>query len=77
MDDTAQERLRQLADRLDIVDCLRCYTQGMDRLDRDLVRSAHHHHDDAVDASLVTVTARDRTDISDQRPLVIRPATAG
>jgi hypothetical protein len=45
-DDRAQ-RLAELADRTDILDCMHRYTRGMDRLDRDLVRSAYH--DDAVD----------------------------
>jgi hypothetical protein len=57
-DDGALEpRLRQLADRLDIVDCLHRYARGMDRLDRELVRSAYH--DDAVDDHVAFVGPAD------------------
>lgn len=42
-----EEKLQRLADRADIVDCLHRYARGMDRLDRELARSAYH--DDAVD----------------------------
>jgi hypothetical protein len=45
--DERAQRLVELADRTDILDCMHRYTRGMDRLDRDLVRSAYH--DDAVD----------------------------
>lgn len=41
------EKLQRLADRAEIIDCLHRYARGMDRLDRDLARSAYH--DDAVD----------------------------
>ena len=41
------DALQRLADRADIVDCLHRYARGMDRLDRDLARSAYH--EDAVD----------------------------
>jgi hypothetical protein len=34
--------LTALVDRAEIVDCLHRYTRGMDRLDRDLARSAYH-----------------------------------
>ena len=34
--------LERLADRADIIDCLHRYARGMDRLDRDLARSAYH-----------------------------------
>ncbi|ADP80866.1 nuclear transport factor 2 family protein [Pseudofrankia inefficax] len=47
MDDATQQRLLRLADRADIIDCLARYARGMDRLDRDLARSAYH--DDAID----------------------------
>lgn len=47
MDDTELARLRALADRAEILDCLTRYCRGMDRLDRDLARSAYH--DGAVD----------------------------
>jgi hypothetical protein len=40
-------RLRTLVDRSEILDCVHRYCRGMDRLDRDLARSAYH--DDAVD----------------------------
>ena len=36
-----------LVDRTQILDCLHRYTRGMDRLDRELARSAYH--DDAID----------------------------
>jgi hypothetical protein len=39
--------LRALLDRAEILDCLHRYTRGMDRMDRDLARSAYH--DGAVD----------------------------
>ena len=45
--DDLESRLRDLADRSEIVDCLTRYARGMDRQDRDLVRSAYH--DDAID----------------------------
>jgi hypothetical protein len=41
------EKLQHLIDRTDILDCIHRYTRGMDRLDREMVRSAFH--DDAVD----------------------------
>ena len=40
-------RLGELVDRAEILDCLHRYTRGMDRLDRELARSAYH--DDAID----------------------------
>ncbi len=40
-------RLQALLDRTEILDCLARYARGMDRLDRELARSAYH--DDAVD----------------------------
>lgn len=40
-------RLRALEDRAAILDCLTRYARGMDRLDRELARSAYH--DDAID----------------------------
>ena len=40
-------RLRALEDRNEILDCLARYARGMDRLDRELARSAYH--DDAID----------------------------
>lgn len=47
MDDRDTARLRAMADRAEILDCIHRYCRGMDRLDRDLARSAYH--DDAVD----------------------------
>ncbi|HET6951635.1 MAG TPA: nuclear transport factor 2 family protein [Acidimicrobiales bacterium] len=47
MDDLDLARIRAIADRAEILDCITRYCRGMDRLDRDLVRSAYH--DDAVD----------------------------
>lgn len=44
---TLAPRLRELVDRAEILDCLHRYTRGMDRLDRELARSAYH--DDAID----------------------------
>ena len=44
MDDAT---LQRLADRADIIDCLHRYARGMDRLDRELARSAYHG--DAID----------------------------
>jgi hypothetical protein len=40
-------KLRALVDRSEIVDCLTRYCRGIDRQDRELVRSAYH--DDAID----------------------------
>lgn len=40
-------RLRELCDRADILDCLQRYARGIDRLDRELLRSAYH--DGAID----------------------------
>ena len=45
-DDTAR-LVRELKDRQDIYDCLVRYCRGMDRFDRDLLRSAYHP--DALD----------------------------
>lgn len=39
--------VRELKDRQDIYDCLVRYCRGMDRFDRDIIRSAYH--DDAMD----------------------------
>jgi hypothetical protein len=46
-DDVMRTKVQELADRAEILDCLHRYTRGMDRLDRDLARSAYH--DDAID----------------------------
>lgn len=40
-------RLQALCDRADIFDCMQRYARGMDRRDRELLRSAYHH--DAID----------------------------
>jgi hypothetical protein len=40
-------RLQALLDRSEILDCIHRYARGMDRLDRDLARSAYH--DRAID----------------------------
>jgi hypothetical protein len=45
--DTTSTKLQDLVDRADILDCLHRYARGMDRLDRELVRSAYH--DGAID----------------------------
>jgi hypothetical protein len=42
-----EERLGEVLDRQDILDCLHRYTRGVDRVDEDLIRSAFHP--DAVD----------------------------
>jgi hypothetical protein len=42
-----ESRIQELLDRQDILDCLHNYARGMDRHDRELVRSAYH--DDAID----------------------------
>ena len=44
---TSADRIEALLDRAEILDCLQRYARGMDRHDRELVRSAYH--DDAVD----------------------------
>jgi SnoaL-like protein len=44
---TADVTIETLVDRAQILDCLHRYTRGMDRLDRELARSAYH--DDAID----------------------------
>ena len=41
------EKMRDLIDRAEILDCINRYTRGMDRQDLELVRSAFH--DDAID----------------------------
>jgi hypothetical protein len=46
-DEDLRRQVRWLADRAEIRDCLTRYARGMDRLDRELARSAYH--DDAVD----------------------------
>jgi hypothetical protein len=40
-------RLQDLLDRTDIQECIQRYARGMDRRDRELLRSAYH--DDAID----------------------------
>ena len=40
-------RLQELCDRADIFDCMYRYARGIDRMDRELLRSTYH--DDAVD----------------------------
>jgi len=47
MTDDLAAIVRDLQDRRDIHDCLMRYCRGLDRLDRDLVRSAYH--DGAID----------------------------
>lgn len=47
MEDEIARQVRALTDRAEILDCITRYCRGMDRLDRELVRSAYH--DDAVD----------------------------
>jgi hypothetical protein len=47
MDDGSDTRIRAYVDRAEILDCITRYARGMDRLDRDLARSAYH--DGAID----------------------------
>lgn len=47
MTDDLIATIRELKDRQEILDCLLRYCRGMDRLDRQAVRSAYH--DDAID----------------------------
>lgn len=47
MADDLAATMRELKDRQEILDCLLRYCRGVDRLDRDAVRSAYH--DDAID----------------------------
>jgi len=47
---TEPDRVQELVDRADILDCVHRYCRGMDRWDRELARSAYH--DDAVDDHL-------------------------
>lgn len=49
----ADAMVRTLADRTAIRDCITRYCRGMDRMDRDLVRSAYHA--DAIDDHLAFV----------------------
>jgi len=44
---TTDVTIETIVDRAQILDCLHRYTRGMDRLDRELARSAYH--DDAID----------------------------
>ena len=46
-DQTRTAELDALLDRVEILDCIHRYARGMDRLDRELARSAYH--DDAID----------------------------
>jgi hypothetical protein len=46
-DDALHTRLQEMIDRADIHDCMVRYARGMDRRDRDLLRSAYH--DGAID----------------------------
>jgi len=43
MDAKRLERLEQLADRQEILDCLNRFSRGMDRFDREAFMSAFHH----------------------------------
>lgn len=45
--DQRRAQLDALLDRAEILDCIHRYARGMDRLDRELARSAYH--DDAID----------------------------
>ena len=47
MDQMLEKKLRELIDRQEIWSILLRYARGIDRLDRDLIRSCYH--DDAVD----------------------------
>ena len=47
LNEVQQQRLLDQIDRFEILDCLTRYTRGMDRLDRELARSAYH--DGAID----------------------------
>lgn len=47
LDETRIAKLDALLDRAEILDCIHRYTRGMDRLDRELVRSVYH--DGAID----------------------------
>ena len=47
MDNQLETRLRELIDRQDIWSLLLRYARGLDRLDRDLIRSCYW--DDAID----------------------------
>lgn len=49
MDDLAKltEQVQAITDRNEILDCLARYSRGMDRQDREMVRSVYH--DDAID----------------------------
>ena len=47
MADAVETIVRELKDRQDILDCLVRYCRGVDRLDRNILRSAYH--DNAVD----------------------------
>jgi hypothetical protein len=46
-DSDLRDQVRRLTDRAEILDCIQRYARGMDRRDRELLRSAYH--DDAVD----------------------------
>ncbi len=47
MNQNTERKLLELVDRAEITDCLTRYARGMDRLDRELARSAYH--DGAID----------------------------
>ena len=47
VEDSLRTKVQDLVDRAEIVDCLNRYARGMDRHDREMVRSAYH--EDAID----------------------------
>jgi hypothetical protein len=71
--DDLERTVGELKDRQDILDCLMRYSRGVDRLDRELLRSAYHP--DAVDDHGMFAGGRDAfVDwVVDMQPSVVSP----
>ena len=65
-------RLQELCDGAEILDCLQRYARGIDRLDRELLRSAYH--DGAIDdhvadsRALSTISSTGHSPTTRRRP---------
>jgi hypothetical protein len=59
MESASSERLQELLDRQDIVDCLHRYARGLDRLDEALALSAFHEDAHDYHAGVVVGSPRD------------------
>ena len=52
MDQSLEDKVRQLVDRQEILDCMHRYARGVDRMDAELLQSAFH--EDALDCHYST-----------------------